>query len=110
MKPTLYHRIREILDAARTGVARSVNTTQVVANWLIGQVLDESCDLDRMMAYAREIGLIFFSTAFDFRSTDFLAAQRAKVLCLAMACLVSVASPTRRPCGIRTAADRRRRG
>ncbi|MBJ6725459.1 PocR ligand-binding domain-containing protein [Geomesophilobacter sediminis] len=28
---------------------------QHVANWLIGQVLDESCDLDVMMAYAREI-------------------------------------------------------
>lgn len=27
-----------------------------IANWLIGQVLDESCDMDRMMAYAREIG------------------------------------------------------
>src|SRR5512138_429018 len=27
-----------------------------VANWLIGQVLDESCDMDGMMAYAREIG------------------------------------------------------
>ena len=27
-----------------------------VANWLIGQVLDESCDMDRMMEYAREIG------------------------------------------------------
>ncbi|MGE5507785.1 MAG: EAL domain-containing protein [Chitinophagales bacterium] len=27
-----------------------------IANWLIGQVLDQSVDLDRMMAYAREIG------------------------------------------------------
>lgn len=32
----VYERIREILDSARAGVARSVNTTQVVANWLIG--------------------------------------------------------------------------
>jgi hypothetical protein len=37
VKPTLYRRIREILEAARTGVARSVNTAQVVANWLIGR-------------------------------------------------------------------------
>lgn len=41
MKPTLYRRIREILDAARVGVARSVNTTQVVANWLIGREIVE---------------------------------------------------------------------
>lgn len=41
MKPTLYRRIREILEAARTGVARSVNTTQVVANWLIGREIVE---------------------------------------------------------------------
>lgn len=27
-----------------------------IANWLIGQVLDESCDTGTMMAYAREIG------------------------------------------------------
>ncbi len=27
-----------------------------VANWLIGQVLDESCDMDRMAAYGAEIG------------------------------------------------------
>ena len=37
----LYGRIREILEAARTGVARTVNTTQVVANWLIGRELLE---------------------------------------------------------------------
>lgn len=33
----LYQRIREILESARAGVARSVNTTQVIANWLIGR-------------------------------------------------------------------------
>ena len=33
----LYRRIREILESARANVARSVNTTQVVANWLIGR-------------------------------------------------------------------------
>jgi predicted nuclease of restriction endonuclease-like (RecB) superfamily len=37
--PDLYTRIREILESARTGVARTVNTTQVVANWLIGREL-----------------------------------------------------------------------
>lgn len=44
MKPTratLYHRIREILDSARVGAARSVNTAQVCANWLIGREIVE---------------------------------------------------------------------
>lgn len=39
--PTLYGRVREILDAARTGIARTVNTTQVMANWLIGREIVE---------------------------------------------------------------------
>ena len=33
----IYQRIREILESARAGMARTVNTTQVVANWLIGR-------------------------------------------------------------------------
>lgn len=37
----LYGRIRDILDAARSHVARTVNTTQVVANWLIGREIVE---------------------------------------------------------------------
>ena len=37
----LYVRIREILESARATVARSVNTTQVVANWLIGREIVE---------------------------------------------------------------------
>lgn len=37
----LYGRIREILESARAGVARSVNTTQVMANWLIGRAIVE---------------------------------------------------------------------
>lgn len=38
---SLYVRIRQILESARTRVARSVNTTQVVANWLIGREIVE---------------------------------------------------------------------
>lgn len=38
-KSNLYNRIREILGKARFHVARSVNTTQVVANWLIGEAI-----------------------------------------------------------------------
>ena len=33
----LYARIRDILESARTSVARSVNSAHVVANWLIGR-------------------------------------------------------------------------
>ncbi len=37
----LYVRIRDILESARSNVARSVNTTQVIANWLIGREIVE---------------------------------------------------------------------
>ena len=37
----IYERVREILEAAKAGVARTVNTTQVVANWLIGREIVE---------------------------------------------------------------------
>src|SRR5215510_6049219 len=40
-KSTVYTRIRQILESARVSVARSVNTTQVVANWLIGREIVE---------------------------------------------------------------------
>lgn len=39
--PAIYQRIRTILEAARAGVARTVNTTQVIANWLIGREIVE---------------------------------------------------------------------
>ena len=38
---SMYERIRKILDSARSNVARSVNTTQVIANWLIGREIVE---------------------------------------------------------------------
>lgn len=37
----LFSRVREILDAARVGLVRTVNTTQVAANWLIGREIVE---------------------------------------------------------------------
>jgi len=37
----LYDRIRDIIESARAGAARSVNTTQVVSNWLIGREIVE---------------------------------------------------------------------
>ena len=39
--PAFYLRVREILEFARAGVARTVNTTQVMANWLIGREIVE---------------------------------------------------------------------
>jgi hypothetical protein len=38
---SLYDRIRQILESARARVSRSVNTSQVVANWLIGREIVE---------------------------------------------------------------------
>ena len=40
-KVSLYERIRQILESARTRVSRTVNTTQVVSNWLIGREIVE---------------------------------------------------------------------
>jgi len=40
-KKPLYERIRQILESARTGMSRTVNTTQVVANWLVGREIVE---------------------------------------------------------------------
>ena len=37
----LYDRVRQILESARTKMARTVNTTQVVTNWLIGREIVE---------------------------------------------------------------------
>jgi len=37
----IYDRIRRILESARSSVARSVNTTQVMAHWLIGREIVE---------------------------------------------------------------------
>jgi len=45
MKPpnpaSIYHRVCDIIESARTGAARSVNTAQVVSNWLIGREIVE---------------------------------------------------------------------
>ena len=52
---TLYDRIRDILESARANVARTVNTTQVVANWLIGrEIVEEEQAGKRRAAYGAE--------------------------------------------------------
>ena len=38
----LYGRVRDILQAARANIVRTVNTTQVVANWLVGREIVEA--------------------------------------------------------------------
>jgi hypothetical protein len=46
-------RVREILESARAGAARSVNTAQVVANWMIGrEIVEEEQKGRRRAGYA----------------------------------------------------------
>jgi predicted nuclease of restriction endonuclease-like (RecB) superfamily len=52
----IYERIREILESARAGVARSVNTTQVMANWLIGrEIVEEEQRGKERAGYGQEL-------------------------------------------------------
>lgn len=52
----LYKRIREILAAARTGIARTVNSTQVVTNWWIGrEIIEEEQRGRRRAGYGTEL-------------------------------------------------------
>lgn len=52
----IYGRIREILESARAGVARTVNTTQVMANWLIGrEIVEEEQRGKRRADYGRKL-------------------------------------------------------
>ncbi len=48
--PPIYERIRRILDSAKVSAARSVNTTQVVANWLVGREIVEEDQKGRARA------------------------------------------------------------
>lgn len=54
--PDMLERVREILEAARTHVARTVNTTQVVANWLIGrEIVEEEQRGSRRAGYGAQL-------------------------------------------------------
>lgn len=54
--PGLYDRIRNILESARSSVARTVNTTQVVANWLIGrEIVEEEQAGKRRAVYGADL-------------------------------------------------------
>ena len=52
----LFSRVREILDAARARVVRTVNTTQVAANWLIGrEIVEEEQRGQRRAGYGAKL-------------------------------------------------------
>jgi predicted nuclease of restriction endonuclease-like (RecB) superfamily len=52
----LFDRVREILESARGNIARTVNTTQVVANWLIGrEIVEEEQQGKRRAGYGAEL-------------------------------------------------------
>lgn len=70
MKLNLYHRIRQILESARSHVARSVNTTQVYANWLIGReiVVEEQGGKRRAYYGAQSIKKLSVKLQADFGS------------------------------------------
>src|ERR1700733_14709928 len=52
----LYQRVREILESARAGVTRTVNTTQVIANWLIGrEIVEEEQQGSRRAGYGKRL-------------------------------------------------------
>jgi len=52
----VYLRIRQILESARATAARSVNTAQVMANWLIGQeVVEEEQRGKRRAGYGQQL-------------------------------------------------------
>ena len=55
-KASLYERIRQILESARTNVSRTVNTTQVVSNWLIGrEIVEEEQQGKRRAGYGENL-------------------------------------------------------
>ena len=53
----LYGRVRQILESARTSAARSVNTAQVVANWMVGrEIVEEEQHAPHLFAPIPESG------------------------------------------------------
>jgi len=52
----VYLRIRQILESARVSAARSVNTAQVLANWLIGrEIVEEEQRGQRRAEYGQQL-------------------------------------------------------
>ena len=56
MGKQLYDRVRGIIESARAGVARSVDTAQVVSNWLIGrEIVEDEQKGEKRAAYGRRV-------------------------------------------------------
>ncbi len=53
----LYERIREILESARASVSRSVNTTHVVANWLVKGRLNDIMPTVKQLTFNQTVPL-----------------------------------------------------
>lgn len=54
-RPSLYSRIKIILESARAGISRTVNTTQVVANWLVGrEIVEEEQQGQKRASYGKK--------------------------------------------------------
>jgi len=54
--PPIYGRVRDILEAARDNIARTVNTTQVIANWLVGrEIVEEEQQGKKRAGYGAEL-------------------------------------------------------
>jgi len=52
----IFTRIRDILESAKNNVARTVNTTQVVSNWLIGrEIVEQQQHGDTRAAYGKSL-------------------------------------------------------
>jgi hypothetical protein len=55
-KSPLYGRVSLILDTARNGIARTVNSTQVLANWLVGaEIVEEEQSGARRADYGAKL-------------------------------------------------------
>ena len=55
-KPTVFDRVQTILDSAQSHAARSVNTTQVVANWQIGrEIVEEQQQGAKRAGYGKDM-------------------------------------------------------
>lgn len=54
--PHLFDRVLDILESARSNIARTVNSTQVVANWLIGrEIVEEEQQGKRRAGYGEAL-------------------------------------------------------
>jgi predicted nuclease of restriction endonuclease-like (RecB) superfamily len=56
METRLYERVRHIIDSARAGAARSVDTAHVISNWLIGrEIVQDEQKGERRAAYGLRV-------------------------------------------------------